>query len=258
MKIGSRRCAACHGNGQGRHNTWIASINRRDVRQSRALAAPLAASAGGWGRCEGTVFADASDPDYRALLALWTDLDRRLKARPREDLLSLRGTPADTQAVVLPAPPPPHPAGSATVLPKDWVHLSNLPWQSAKAGWSKHGDGLPLRDRDATDEPIRIAGKRHTKGIGTHAPSEIVYDLGGGYVRLQAEAAATESGGSVVFQVFGDDRLLLDSGKLFYPGRKPLDVNVSGVRRLRLVVTDAGDGINADCAVWASARLQKK
>ena len=32
---------------------------------------------------------------------------------------------------------------------------------------------------------------------------------------------------------------------------------VAGVRRLRLVVTDAGDGYIADMANWAAARLQK-
>jgi hypothetical protein len=37
-----------------------------------------------------------------------------------------------------------------------------------------------------------------------------------------------------------------------------VDVSVAGVRLLRLVVTDAGDGINSDHADWAGARLVSK
>ena len=35
-------------------------------------------------------------------------------------------------------------------------------------------------------------------------------------------------------------------------------MSVEGLRRLRLVVTDAGDGYVADSADWAGARLKKK
>ena len=34
-----------------------------------------------------------------------------------------------------------------------------------------------------------------------------------------------------------------------------VDLPVAGVSELTLVVTDAGDGINCDCANWADARL---
>ena len=34
---------------------------------------------------------------------------------------------------------------------------------------------------------------------------------------------------------------------------KPVDVSVTGLQRLRLVVTDAGDGYNSDTANWADA-----
>ena len=106
-KIFQRRCAGCHGSDDGQHDTWWLSLNRRDIRLSRALAAPLSVAAGGWGRCEGTVFADASDPDYQALLAVLTALRATLDEHPREDLLSLRGTAAERQVVGLPPPPKP-------------------------------------------------------------------------------------------------------------------------------------------------------
>jgi hypothetical protein len=54
---------------------------------------------------------------------------------------------------------------------------------------------------------------------------------------------------------------LLDSGTT--PKATPayqtrIEVDVTGKKELRLVVTDAGDGINADCADFADARLLPK
>ena len=108
---------------------------------------------------------------------------------PREDLLSIQGTEAARQQVTLPSPPPPSPPSRETT-DKDWVYLSDLPWQSARAGWTRNGDGLPRRDRDIEDHPMRLGNKRYPKGIGTHAPSEIVYALDGKYVRFQAVVGA--------------------------------------------------------------------
>ncbi len=92
QSVYTKRCAECHG-GQddGRNGTWWRSINRRDVKMSRTLQAPLARSAGGWGRCEEIVFADKEDPDYKRLLAALSELRDQLSERPRADLLSLRG-----------------------------------------------------------------------------------------------------------------------------------------------------------------------
>ena len=84
---------------------WWLSLNRRDVSQSRMLAAPLARSAGGWQRCGDPVFADTADADYKKLLAGLAGLGERLSKEPRADLLSIRGTEAERQELTL---LPPH------------------------------------------------------------------------------------------------------------------------------------------------------
>jgi hypothetical protein len=132
-----------------------------------------------------------------------------------------------------------------------------MPWESASAGWSPNQDGLPRRDKSIENQAIRVAKRKHPKGIGTHAASEIVYALDGKYARFLATVSPGEQGGTVVFQVFGDDAKLFDSGVMRFGGAKTVDVSVLGVRRLRLVVTDGGDGYLHDCANWASARVQK-
>ena len=180
-EVFNRRCVECHARGDGRFGTWWMSINRRDVTKSRALAAPLASSAGGWGRCQPAVFPDTEDPDYRSLLSSLGTLAESLKENPRVDLVSIVGTAAESQAVEIPPPPEPRIAGDAESVDGDWVYLSNLKWESAQAGWTRNKDGLPCLDRDVTNDLLRLGMRRYSKGIGTHAPSEIVYDLGGGY-----------------------------------------------------------------------------
>lgn len=255
-EVYGRRCAECHGEGDGSHDTWWLSLNRRDPALSRALKAPLARAAGGWGRCGETVFATQDDPDYRALETALQDLWTELTQFPREDLASIRGTEAERQTVVFPQPPPPR--HRIDGLPEGWVHLSNLEWESAYAGWSPNKDGLPRRDRSIEGKLLVAGPHRYRRGIGTHAASEIVYRLDGQYERFWADVCGAEEGGTVVFRVFADDRLLFDSGIL--RGLRDwceIDVSVEGAMYLRLVVTDAGDGITCDCANWAGARLKR-
>ncbi len=257
-EVTNRRCAPCHGKGgDGKYGTWWLSINRRDPGLSRALMAPLARSAGGWERCDGPVFAAKEDPDYLRLASELSALADRLRRTPREDLLALRGEEAERQQVVIPPPPP---RRKAVIDAPDFAgaYLSDLPWLSASAGWSADGDGKPRRNRDVEDNALRLGTRAVRKGLGTHAPSEIAYRLDAAYARFTAFAACAEAGGSVVFRIYGDDKLLYDSGiaRGLEPA-KTIDIPIAGVRILRLSVTDAGDGINADMATWAEARVMK-
>ena len=251
-----RRCAACHGAGDGNFDTWWLTYSRREVKQSRALMAPLARAGGGWGRCEGTVFASVGDPDYQALLAALTALREQLTSRPREDLLSLAGSAAEVQQVSFPVPPPARPSVTAELPPGDWVDLTELKWESGSAGWTPNGDGLPRIGVDVEGNALMLGGRRYPRGIGTHAPSEIACQLGGKFSRFFAFVGGAEARGTVVFRVFGDDKCLFDSGVMQgLRGTKVVNVPLEGVQRLRLVVTDAGDGIGADMANWAVPRL---
>ncbi len=84
-EVHRRRCAQCHDPAQVTRLDWV------DIRQpanSRFLAAPLAQSAGGTGKC-GAVYADANDPDYRALLERVSAAARETWAKPRRDVVTL-------------------------------------------------------------------------------------------------------------------------------------------------------------------------
>lgn len=99
-------------------------------------------------------------------------------------------------------------------------------------------------------------------GIGTHANSTQTYDVGKRFRRFSFDYGVdTEAGskGTVVFEVYGDGKKLFSSGTI---GRYELprhsEVDITGVRMLTLVVTDAGDGITDDHADWLNPLLWSK
>ena len=70
--------------------------------------------------------------------------------------------------------------------------------------------------------------------------------------------AATDDRASGVFEVWGDGKKLWNSALVsgFDPVRDAA-VDIAGVKRLRRVVTDAGDGNRFDAADWAEAVLER-
>jgi hypothetical protein len=107
--------------------------------------------------------------------------------------------------------------------------------------------------------PLRLAGRKYERGLGTHANSEIRYRLDNGYTRLDAEVGVDDEkdgAGTVVFQVFTDGCKVFDSGVMRgKQAARKISVPLDGVEEMALVVTDAGDGITCDHADWADARL---
>ena len=140
------------------------------------------------------------------------------------------------------------------------TYLSDLNWASAAAEWrepkknsSIQGDVLTLFDG--------MGSKSFKHGIGTHAKSEIVYDLSGkGYETFESYVGVDQEStqGTVIFQVWVDEEKRFDSGKMGpRTAAQKVSVNIAGKRELRLVVTDSGDGIMSDHADWADAKLIK-
>lgn len=121
------------------------------------------------------------------------------------------------------------------------------------------------------DMPINAAGpsKNWTRlsvqysfyktGIGTHAKSYIVYDLAKQFSRFTTDMGIdTEAGkdGSVIFKIYGDDKLLLESPLIKrYEYPRHADVDVTGINTLSLVVEDGGNGITDDHADWLNPQL---
>lgn len=156
----------------------------------------------------------------------------------------------------------------AAGVPTAWAQESDGSMQSEQLmrrivshtqGWGEMGVDVAAHMAGAEPMPLKIGEKAYTSGIGTHAPSETVLLLDGQYERLTAEVGVLPQGdsvGSVVFKVILDGEEAFDSGVLKDGmAAVPVDVSLKGVAELRLVVTDAGDGVTCDMANWANLEL---
>lgn len=123
-------------------------------------------------------------------------------------------------------------------------------------------EGKPARSNTSLDgRALTINGKTFTNGIGVHAKSVILLDLGGKATRFAATVGVDDEPaskpGTVEFVVVGDGKGLWRSG-VMRKGQSATNVSVKvkGVKRLELRVTDGGDGTGGDHANWAEARVE--
>lgn len=141
--------------------------------------------------------------------------------------------------------------------------LSDLPWVSAANGWGPVEIDRSNGRKEAGDgTPIAFGGVTHAKGLGVHAPSELVYHLGGRGSRFTALVGIDDfskkqsAAGATRATVRGDGRVLFTSPVLTgASGPVPVDVDVRGVRLLHLVVEDANANSSFDHTSWANPRV---
>jgi alpha-galactosidase len=134
------------------------------------------------------------------------------------------------------------------------VRLGELDLSKMSCGW-----GQPQVDKSITGRPLSIGGQTFDQGVGTHAESTIYVDLDGKAERFKACVGVDDAAGrrgSIQFIIYGNSKRLFDSG-VMKGGQeaKAVDVPLAGVRHLRLMVTAAGDGVDADHANWAQAEF---
>ena len=150
------------------------------------------------------------------------------------------------------------------------AYLTNS-WTYASAAGSTGSTpriGKSFDNNDMTMGSTNYSTSYPGTGIGTHATSEIIYDLGASHsythfkstVGKDNEAVCGED--KLVFKVYNNatSALLGQSpvvGTPSYglPQAAEMSVDISGVRYLKLVVEDGGDNIYCDHANWARARL---
>jgi hypothetical protein len=154
------------------------------------------------------------------------------------------------------------------------VYLSDLEESEFVGNDGLHTIDL-YKDRGYGDKPIHMAGRDYKKGLVTTpviVPEGVLaratYVLDGPLAAAQRfkaqvgiDASDSSGQGSCVFLVEvrqgGQWKRLFESGvvKSKEPPRN-VDLEISGADRLRLVVTDGGDGATGDHAAWADAILQ--
>jgi alpha-galactosidase len=154
--------------------------------------------------------------------------------------------------------------GVEPVKPTGKAFLSDLPWIYA-------ANRLGAVDRDQSNSasgaaPIMLRGTAYTKGLGLAAPSSVVFRLGQACTRFSATVGVDDKAkghGSVGVQVWADGIKLFDSATVApaltgLSDPLPIQLDVTGKHRLKLLVTNAGDGNSFDYLDFADAQLDCK
>ncbi|HLX11954.1 MAG TPA: NPCBM/NEW2 domain-containing protein, partial [Bacteroidota bacterium] len=144
-----------------------------------------------------------------------------------------------------------------SMLPND-LYLSELEPARATIGWGMIGS-----NRSVSENPISINGKKYAYGVGTHANSDIEYDLHGMYDSFSATVGIDDGnnfkGGSVEFIVMADGKTLWTSGVINKgDAAKSISLNIAGANHLLLRALAASKSIDYDHADWADAKITRK
>ena len=146
-------------------------------------------------------------------------------------------------------------------ITEEETYISDLKWKSATIG-----SGAIGIDKSVRQQAIKILNEdgyyeTFTKGIGTHAYSEIVYNSSGydifdTWVGMDQYVSERDDA-SVQFKIFVDGKLKAQTGvmKANTP-KERLVVDVRNSSEIKLVVDVATNGNNWDHANWADARFR--
>lgn len=139
---------------------------------------------------------------------------------------------------------------------KNMVYISNLTPAKSVQGYGSLG-----LNKSVAGQRLSTSYYFYEKGLGTHANSEITYELGNKFKYLTTDYGIdteTQDNASVEFIILADDKEVFKSGKMGkWDGPRSIKINLENVNKLTLKVTDAGDGINNDHADWLNPKLFK-
>jgi len=118
----------------------------------------------------------------------------------------------------------------------------------------------PRFDRGIDSPVLRLGNVDYRKGLALHSRTELVYRLPERFSRFLAVAGiadAVRPGGKVRLVVRGDDKVLFEAVFAGTDAPRPIDLDVTGVRRLTILV-DFDDGLNrGDHLLLCNARVSK-
>jgi Gpi18-like mannosyltransferase len=113
-------------------------------------------------------------------------------------------------------------------------------------------------DSSIDGSALHVGGRLYPRGVGTHAPFELVYDLPPGYSRFVATIGLNASAaGLAEVRVLLDDQSVHSTGPLRASSQPAaVDIPLMGARQLKLVGLDLGDK-TGDHVDLADARLER-
>jgi hypothetical protein len=118
----------------------------------------------------------------------------------------------------------------------------------------------PRRDIGFDQTPLRLDGAKYAKGLALASRTVIVYRLPGKFRVFKATAGIDDSvrpGGNVRVEIKGDGKMLWEAAVKGTDKSTPLELDVTGVKRLEIVVDFGEDMDVADRLDLCEARVTK-
>ena len=134
--------------------------------------------------------------------------------------------------------------------------LSTIRAESSSQGW-----GTLQNDRSVLGGVLQLGETVYLRGLGTHAPSTVEYDIPEGYSEFFAIVgidAGSRGGGSAVAKVLLDGEQVFESATLTGES-EPVEVRLplGAARRITLIADETPDGEKSDHVDWALARFER-
>ncbi len=148
-------------------------------------------------------------------------------------------------------------ASSCSLLPPKKIYLHEMDLSKMETGW-----GTVRANLSCDSNLLTVAGEVYEHGVGTHAISKMMIDLGvstgisfSALVGVDDESANAVA--SMEFFILGDGRILWQSGlmKVGDPAKK-IGISLEGIKKLALYVSDYGDYNYYDHADWLEACIE--
>jgi alpha-galactosidase len=158
--------------------------------------------------------------------------------------------------------------GSEVALPSGTSYLSDQQNIFAVNGWGPVEKDESNGEEKANDGTrLQIAEAKFEKGLGVSARSQILYrpagkcshfttSVGVDAYYFKKDSTERKGYGNVSFEVWGDGRLLVESGVMTPAEQaKQLDADIENVSTLRLIVKPGDDYVVFDYADWADPKI---
>lgn len=119
--------------------------------------------------------------------------------------------------------------------------------------------GAPQVNRSVVGTPLSVGGKRFERGIGGHAISRMLFDLGGKAQKVEGLVGPDDANlfsTNLEFKIIGDGRELWRSGVMTRgDAAKPFEVDLTGVDKVLLLIDMCDDEFMYDHADWAEVKF---
>jgi alpha-galactosidase len=106
---------------------------------------------------------------------------------------------------------------------------------------------------------LSVKSAFYKQGFGTHANSQHIFYINRLFNRFTTDYGidtGAESAGSAIFEIWGDGKLIWSSAKIIRDELpRHIEVDITGVKYLGLITTDAGDGNSGDHTDWLRPTL---